>query len=144
MKISTVPVLFVVSMLFVNNKFGFPDNAGFKKKDHSSNELLLQPEPKQGTGKLRSVVFKNQEFCRVELKDFEFDVKFTVVSATVYFTGANFKTIERGFINSNSLKPIKSLMDRCQPGSIVVFDDIKVKGPDNDIRIIDGVTYQLY
>jgi hypothetical protein len=27
---------------------------------------------------------------------------------------------------------------------VVVFDDVKVKGPDNEIRSIDGVTYILY
>ncbi len=93
---------------------------------------------------MRSIVFKSQDYCRVELKDFDFDVKFSVVSATVYFTGANFKGIEKGFITSNSLRPVRSLMDRCQPGSIVIFDDVKVKGPGDEIRPIDGVTYKLY
>lgn len=110
----------------------------------SSSGLLLQPDPKDGEGKMRSIVFKSQDYCRVELKDFDFDVKFSVVSATVYFTGANFKGIEKGFITSNSLRPVRSLMDRCQPGSIVIFDDVKVKGPGDEIRPIDGVTYKLY
>ena len=93
---------------------------------------------------MSATIFKNQEYCRVELKDFEFDVKFSVVSATVYFSGANFRGVEKGVINSSSLKPLSALMSRCIPGSMVVFDDVKVKGPDNEIRSIPGVAYRLF
>jgi hypothetical protein len=95
-------------------------------------------------GKMSSTVFKNQDFCRATLEDFDFDAHFSVVSATVYFSGANFKNVEKGFITSNSLKPIKELMRRCLPGSKVLFDEIKVKGPDNEIRIIQGLSLLLY
>ena len=141
MKIFIIPLLSIVSILPLSI---INDSAKNTDKDSKSSVLSLQPDPKQGAGKMRSVVFKSQDQCRVELKDFEFDATFSVISATVYFTGANFKGVERGFIVSSSLKPIRQLMDRCQPGSIVVFDDVKVKGPDNEIRTIDGVTYQLY
>jgi hypothetical protein len=115
-----------------------------KISSNNPEVLSLQPDPKQSAGKMRSIVFKSQDYCRLELKDFEFDAVFSVMSATVYFTGTNFKTVERGYITSNSLKPIKHLMDRCQPGTIVIFDDVKIKAPGNETRIIDGVTYQLY
>ena len=39
---------------------------------------------------------------------------------------------------------IKDLMRQCQPGSIVTFDEIKVKGPDNMVRTLPGVSYILY
>ncbi|MGC4103440.1 GldM family protein [Ferruginibacter sp.] len=97
-----------------------------------------------GDGKMACIKFKSQEFCRAELEDFEFDVHFTVVSATVYFSGANFKNTEKGTISGSSLKPIRSLMDRCQPGTRVIFDDVKVKGPDNTIRTIDGLNLLLF
>ena len=102
----------------------------------------LQPEP--AYGRMSAIEFKSQDYCRAELKDFEFDARFIVISATVYFSGANFRDVEKGIITSNSLKPINSLKMRCIPGSIVVFDDIKVKGPDNIIRTIPGVSYMLY
>lgn len=107
--------------------------------------LVLQFQDRDEPGKMRSVVFKNQEFCRAEMpKDFEFMVKFRVVSATVYFYGANFTGIEKGTISSNSLKPIKHLMDRCIPGSRVIFDEVKVIGPDNKVRTIAGMNLLLY
>lgn len=104
------------------------------------NEINFQDKP----GRMSAIAFKSQEYCRAELKDFDFDARFSVVGATVYFTGANFRGVEKGVITSNSLKPIRNLMDRCIPGSIVTFDDVKVKGPANDIRTIDGLTLSLF
>lgn len=102
-------------------------------------------QDKDEPGKMRSIVFKSQEYCRAEIPyEFEYDVRFNVVSATVYFTGANFTGIEKGTINSNSLKPIRHLMERCIPGTRVVFDNVKVVGPDKKIRTIPGINLQLY
>ena len=98
----------------------------------------------EGASKMRSVIFKSQQYCRADLKDFEFDVHFSVVSANVYFSGTNFKGVEKGAITSNKLKPLEALMTRCAPGSIVVFDDVKVMGPDNLVRTIPGETLILY
>ena len=94
--------------------------------------------------KMSAAVFKSQEYCCAELKDFEFDAHFTIVSVNVYFTGANFKEPAVGSISSNSLKPIKHLMDRCTSGTIVVFDEVKVVGPDKMIRPLQGIHLILY
>lgn len=94
--------------------------------------------------KMSAAVFKSQEYCRAELKDFEFDAHFTIVSANVYFTGANFKEPAVAAISSNSLKPIKHLMDRCTSGTIVVFDEVEVVGPDKMIRPLQGIHLILY
>jgi hypothetical protein len=45
--------------------------------------LNLQPEP--GTEKRLASDFKKQEYCYAELKDFEWDVHYNIISATVYF-----------------------------------------------------------
>ena len=50
---------------------------------------ILKVGPSSG-GRVQSVVFKNQQFCRADLENFDFDARFNVVSATVYFSGANF------------------------------------------------------
>ena len=149
MKLLLLPILSSVCLLPVNNQFKAAEKPVFAAVDltsteniRESSEITFQSEP--GYGKLSSVAFKNQDYCRAELKDFEFDAKFIVVSATVYFSGTNFKGVERGYITSNSLKPIKKLMERCLPGSIVVFDDVKVKGPDNEVRKIDGLSLTLF
>jgi hypothetical protein len=100
-----------------------------------------QPEPE--SEKMLATVFRGQNDCRVELKDFVFDVQFNLVSATVYFSGTNFRGVETGYLTSKSLKPIKNLMARCVPGTMVIFDNVKVIGPDNLVRTIQGTSYML-
>ena len=90
-----------------------------------------------------AVIFRSQDVCRAELKDFEFDIHYQVVSATIYFSGTNFRNVETGYITSNSLKSIRSLMARCAPGTMVVFDRVKVIGPDKEVRTIQGTSYLL-
>lgn len=105
------------------------------------------PDPvfKIGDGKARmaTVAFKSQQFCRADLENFDFDLKYNVVSATVYFSGANFSNVQTGQINGNSLAPIMPLIQRCGPGSSVTFVGIKVQGPDG-IRTIDERSFSLF
>jgi hypothetical protein len=140
----SLPLLF--SAIFISPVTDF--SAPVEKQAVAIRAASTEPEvltlQNQAEGRMTAIGFKSQEFCRAELKDFEFDVRFSVVSATVYFSGAGFNGVEKGTINSSSLKPVARLKDKCKPGSVVVFDDVKVKGPDNEIRSIDGVTYILY
>lgn len=106
--------------------------------------VTLNFQDNQEPGNMRCVVFKAQEYCRAEMPpDFEFDFQFKVVSATVYFSGGNFRNVEKAFIKSNSLKPVKKFMDLCVPGTRVVFDDVKVEGPDKLVRQIPGLSLLL-
>lgn len=148
MKILLLPILSAACILPVTDQFTAIEkpvttcHAICNKNNNETSQINFQDE--SGYGRMSAVVFKNQDYCRAELKDFEFDAKFIVVSATVYFSGTNFKTVQKASITSNSLKPIKNFMDRCSPGSIVVFDDVKVKGPDNETRTIPGISLTLY
>lgn len=108
-------------------------------------KMIPDPVFKVAGGKPRmpSVEFKNQQFCRAELENFDFDTRFSVVSATVYFSGANFPNVATAAINSNSLAPLSSFLTRCGPGSVVTFDNIKVTGPGGS-RVIEGRSFALY
>jgi hypothetical protein len=105
------------------------------------------PDPifKVGSGKVRmpSVEFKSQQFCRAELENFDFDLKFNVTSATVYFSGANFPNVATATLQGNNLAPLSSFMSRCGPGSVITFDNVKVQGPDGP-RTIEGKSIALY
>jgi hypothetical protein len=105
------------------------------------------PDPifKVGSGKIRmpSVEFKNQQFCRAELENFDFDLKYNIASATVYFSGANFPNVVTASLTGNSLGALGTFMQRCGPGSVISFDNIKVTGPDGT-RSIDGKSIALY
>jgi hypothetical protein len=110
----------------------------------NDDSLDISTQSESGGSRMSAAVFKAQQYCRVELKDFDFDAHFTIVSVTVYFSGANFPNLTVGKLTSSSLKPISSLMARCGPGSVIIFDDVKVMGPDNTLRTIPGESILLY
>ncbi|MBL0145074.1 MAG: gliding motility protein GldM [Chitinophagaceae bacterium] len=64
-------------------------------------KTVPNPVFKVGDGKARmaSVAFKGQQFCRAELENFDFDTRFSVVSATVYFSGAGFPNVATAPLN---------------------------------------------
>ncbi|MEJ7609570.1 MAG: gliding motility protein GldM [Ferruginibacter sp.] len=105
------------------------------------------PDPifKVGSGRPRvpSVEFKNQQFARAELENFDFELRYTIVSATVYFSGAGFPNVATTTITGGSLAGLSSYLSRCQPGSVVTFDNVKVSGPDGP-RGIEGRSISLY
>ncbi len=118
-------------------------------KKSSSFEFRVKriPDPifKVGSGKVRmpSVEFKSQQYCRAELENFDFDLKFNIVSATVFFSGANFPNVATASINGNNLSGLATFIQKCGPGSVVTFDNVKVQGPDG-VRSIDGKSIALY
>jgi len=140
--------LLSIGLLTASNPFSFVEKTKMLTYEprHSTDEIkgINIGSQDEGYEKMLANVFRAQDFCRAELKDFEFDAKFRIVSATIYFSGTNFKNVETGFINSNSLKPIRKLMDRCAPGTMVVFDNVKVIGPDELIRSVPGPSFRLH
>ncbi len=103
------------------------------------------PKFKIADGKVRmpAVTFKSQNVCRADLENFYFDLRYSVTSATVYFSGANFPSVKIGSISGSSLSPVDTYIKQCGPGSVITFDNIKVTGPDGQ-RTIDAVSIALY
>jgi gliding motility-associated protein GldM len=98
-----------------------------------------------GTPRMQSVVFKAQQYIRAELENFDFDAKFNVLSGTAYFTGAGFTRPEQGNFTGGNITSMSALISKCQPGSSVIFDNVKVQGPDGTVRTIQNPpAYSLY
>ncbi len=104
---------------------------------------ILKVGPSSG-GRMQSVVFKNQQYCRADLENFEFDARFNVVSATVYFSGANFPSVQTATISGGNLAGLSSQLSRCIPGTSINFDNVRVQGPDGAVRTIPGPGFILY
>lgn len=104
---------------------------------------ILKVGPSSG-GRIQSVIFKNQQFCRADLENFDFDARFNVVSATVYFSGANFPSVTQAEIKGGNLAGIQQQLSKCIPGTSVTFDNVKVQGPDGAVRPIPGPGFILY
>jgi gliding motility-associated protein GldM len=97
-----------------------------------------------GGTRMTSGSFKSQQYCRAELENFDFAANFTVVSANVYFSGANFANVQQQILTGNNLGPLSGLIQRAGPGTSVTFDNVKVQGPDGKQRTIQGVGIVLY
>ena len=104
---------------------------------------VLKVGPSSG-GRMQSVVFKNQQFCRADLEGFDFDARFSVISATVYFSGANFPSVQPATISGGSLAGLSAQLAKCIPGTSITFDNVKVQGPDGTVRTIPGPGFILY
>jgi gliding motility-associated protein GldM len=104
---------------------------------------VIKVGPSAG-GRVQSVIFKNQSFARADLDNFDFDARFNIVSATMYFSGANFPNVQSAEIHGGSLAAISSQLQKCVPGTSVTFDNVKVQGPDGVIRSITGPGFILY
>lgn len=93
-------------------------------------------------GAIQAAVFKAQQFCRADLENFDFDARFQVVGGTVYFTGAGFPVPQSVTLTGNNLGGIAQ-MQKCGPGSSVIFDQIQVLGPDGSKRTIQAPGFLL-
>ncbi|HMK05077.1 MAG TPA: gliding motility protein GldM [Ferruginibacter sp.] len=91
-----------------------------------------------GGGRLQAVVFRNQQFVRADLENFDFEAKFAVTGATVYFNIPGDRNVNSVTLTSGNLGSAKSLMDKLVPGSTVTFDNIRVVGPDGQTRTIQN------
>jgi gliding motility-associated protein GldM len=97
-----------------------------------------------GGGRVQSVMIKNQPAVRAELENFDFDARFSVVGATVYFTGAGFPNVATAQITSGSLAPLAPFMARSGPGTSIIFDNVRVQGPDGQVRSIQSPGFALF
>ncbi|MEO8414402.1 MAG: gliding motility protein GldM [Ginsengibacter sp.] len=123
------------------NADGKPSTYEFRIKNIPPPILMVGPS--EG-GRVQSVVFKNQQFARAELKYFDFEYRYNIVSATVYFTGANFPTLQQASISGGSLAGIQAQLAKCIPGTSVNFDNVRVQGPGGPIMSIPGPGFVLY
>ena len=118
-------------------------NSSYEFRVKRIPDPILKVGPDAG-GHVRSVVFKNQQYCRAELENFEFDAHFNVISATVYFSGANFPSVQTATISGGSMAGLSSELSRCIPGTSINFDNVKVQGPDGSVRSIPGPGFILF
>lgn len=91
--------------------------------------------------------FRVQKGVVADLKDFVFEgVKYEVVSFTLICTGRGFEEsgfgiaeVAGAYFNAEA----KALLAKCQPGSTVVIDEIKVSGPGGTRLLDQNISFTL-
>ncbi|MCB9255986.1 MAG: gliding motility protein GldM [Chitinophagales bacterium] len=77
------------------------------------------------------------------LKDFDFEARFNVISYDFYLTSGGELLPARGNNGPLYSSGVSNLLDRAKPNDLVVFDNIKVQGPDGKTRKIPSMTFQI-
>ena len=78
------------------------------------------------------------------LKDFDFEARFNVVSYDFYLTSGGELLPARGNSGPMYSSAVSNLIDRAKPNDLMVFDNIKVQGPDGKTRKIPGMSFQIF
>ncbi|MFN8284810.1 MAG: gliding motility protein GldM [Chitinophagales bacterium] len=121
-----------------------------KGKSYKPKEFRVKmiPDPiaavsNQSGGRVNAAWWKAQSGVAALLKDFLFEVGFTVLSYNMFYqpklqdpgiaatSGAYFSPVQKGFIA------------KAKPGDIYYIEDIKVKGPDGLSRKIPGIAFKI-
>ena len=114
---------------------GKPSKFDFRVKRIPDPIIKVGPS---GGGKLQAVVFRGQQFVRADLENFDFEAKFSVTGATVYFTNPGDRNVKQVSLTSGNLGAASEYMKSLVPGSTVIFDNIRVVGPDGQPRTIQN------
>ena len=128
------------------------DGESGKKTTPFEFRVKRVPDPvaKIGTspgGRIQANIIKAQQGVRADLENFVFEgVRFDIVSYVVYATGAGFS--ENPGISQNAgayfNEGSKKVLEKCRPGSTVVIDEIKAKGPGGDTRVLPPMAFNLF
>jgi hypothetical protein len=92
--------------------------------------------------RIEASVFSLQTGLKCVLPDFLHEDDYKVISATVYFSGTNFKDVAVATI-TNSFNSMQPLLDKCDVGTVITFDNVKVQGPTG-IMTTNGLSIALY
>jgi len=89
-------------------------------------------------GRMQAAAFRLQQYVSAVLENFDFEAHYSVTGATIYFNNPGDRNVKQITITSGSLAQAKAYMDQLVPGSTVIFDNIRVVGPDGQPRTIQN------
>lgn len=108
---------------------------GFRVKRIPDPIIKVGPS---GGGRLQAVIFRSQQFVRADLENFDFEAKFQVTGATIYFNNPGDRNVKSVTLTSGNMSAANEYLKQLVPGSTVTFDNIRVVGPDGQQRTIQN------
>lgn len=78
-----------------------------------------------------------------ELDDFPFDLRYEIVSFTFYWLDQNGETFLSANTSARFNQTTKEYMNRSRAGDRWIFDNVRAKGPDGRVRLINSITITL-
>jgi gliding motility-associated protein GldM len=119
-----------------------------KQLDTKKFRVKRVPDPiaKVGTsagGKVPAAQFKVQRGVIPVLEDFVFDIKFVVVSFEITYAAKRQDLITKKATSGAFTGEMIELLNRSKPGDVFYLDEVRVKGPDGQIRKLPSIAYTL-
>jgi len=93
-------------------------------------------------GRIRKAILRAQTGVIAKLQNFDFDLKFRVVSFTVSATIGGFETSKKARGARFTPEQIH-LINKVRPGSKVYIENVKARGPDGKVRPIGAIAFRL-
>jgi len=97
----------------------------------------------QSGGSIKTSTFKAQAGIIAELKDFDFDLRFRIVSFEMLYSKPRADLVSAKGTNERFTPKMKAMIKRAKPGDTFVFNDVKAKGPDGTTRKIGSISFIL-
>ncbi len=121
---------------------------GNKQLDKKKFRVKRVPDPiaKVGAsagGKVPAAQFKVQRGVIADLADFVFDIKFVVVSFELTYAAKRQDLITKKATSGAFTSEMLELLNRSKPGDVFYLDEVRVKGPDGQIRKLPSIAYTL-
>lgn len=115
------------------------DKIAFSNMDFQVDYQIL---PKAGIDGVTSTRMKAEVLKKA--KQLTAGTGYSVLGATVYFSGAGFKDVVSVSMSGDNLSLLKEQIERCTENTVITFDAIKVKDDNGKIKNIDGISLILF
>lgn len=147
-KYEVLPDAGLESTILVKGKTNKGDILDFGSKSYRVKNI---PEPVakingKNHGKITKKQLINTPGIAVDLSDFPFDLKFTVIQYSVMQTVEveGNKIYKQDDVNGNLFTTeVMAVLKSLSAGSTIVFTNIKAKGPDGKIRYLMPIVFQV-
>lgn len=96
-----------------------------------------------GGGKVPTAQFKVQRGVLAVLENFDFDIRFNVVSFEMTYAAKRQDLIVKTGTGPAFTSDMLQLISKARPGDVFYIDEIKVKGPDGTTRKLPGIVFTL-
>ena len=113
--------------------------ANFKAKEMPPFQITIG---ENWSKSISTTMLKLETGLKCTVPDFLHEDDYKIISATVYLSGTGFENVSVASINEGSFRSLYAVLARCEEGTIITFENIKVEGPDG-IRIAEGLTIKV-
>lgn len=124
------------------------DDGSVKSMGASEFRMKRVPDPVaeiggESGGNMKASTFKVQRGIIAVLKNFDFDIKFNIVSFEMTYAAKRQDLVTADASGPAFSSKMLDYMGRAKPGDVFYFDNIKARGPDGTTRKLPGIVFKL-